>query len=50
VLWLPPGTWANWDRERLSRSGGTPEQYKHPCLVGDLKFRESLPVEGELAV
>src|SRR5262249_40995996 len=30
---LPAGFWARWDRERLRRSGGTLEQYKHPCLI-----------------
>jgi hypothetical protein len=50
VLWLPPGTWERWDRERLARSGGTAEQYKHPCLVGDLKFRESMPIQGETVI
>ncbi|MFL5342407.1 MAG: GH3 auxin-responsive promoter family protein [Gemmataceae bacterium] len=45
---LPPGFWQRWDRDRLARSGGVPEQYKHPCLLGDLKFRESAPVEQEV--
>jgi hypothetical protein len=44
ALWLPPGTWATWDRDRLAKAGGPPEQYKHPCLIGDLKFRDSMPV------
>jgi hypothetical protein len=44
VRWLPPGTWADWDGIRLAKSGGPPEQYKHPCLVGDLKFCESMPI------
>jgi hypothetical protein len=44
VFWLPRHTWANWDRERLAKSGGPPEQYKHPCLIGDLKFRDSVPI------
>lgn len=42
IHWLPKGTWAWWDRQRLSRAGGTPEQYKHPCLISDLHFRDSL--------
>jgi GH3 auxin-responsive promoter len=49
ILWLSPGTWAAWDRERLAKAGGPPEQYKHPCLVGDLKFRDQLSVEGEVS-
>jgi hypothetical protein len=37
---VPPGFWARWDRERLRQTGGVAEQYKHPCLIGDLKFAE----------
>src|SRR5262249_4298430 len=25
LLWLPPGAWANWDRDRLAKAGGPPE-------------------------
>lgn len=32
------GFWRDWDRQRLERTGGTAEQYKHPCLIGDLAF------------
>lgn len=39
---LPAGAWQRWDRQRLERTGGTLEQYKHPCLINDLKFRDSL--------
>jgi hypothetical protein len=46
---LPPGTWHRWDSQRLARTGGTLEQYKHPCLIGDPKFRESVVVEAEVA-
>jgi len=46
---LPPGTWLLWDRQRLKKSGGTLEQYKHPCLIADPKFRESMQVEEEVA-
>ena len=45
---LPAGTWAAWDRARLATTGGSPEQYKHPCLIGDLKFRATLPVLREI--
>jgi hypothetical protein len=41
---LPAGTWAIWDRDRLASTGGSPEQYKHPCLIGDLSFRQTMPV------
>jgi hypothetical protein len=45
---VPTGTWLRWDRQRLQRTGGTLEQYKHPCLVPDLHFRDSIPAEPEL--
>ncbi|MBY0228175.1 MAG: GH3 auxin-responsive promoter family protein, partial [Gemmataceae bacterium] len=37
---VPAGFWAKWDAERLKRNGGTLEQYKHPCLIGDLEFHK----------
>lgn len=40
---LPTGYWCNWDRERLAKTGGAPEQYKHPCLIGDLDFARTVP-------
>lgn len=49
VAFLPSGTWQKWDRERLARTGGTAEQYKHPCLIPDVKFRDTMPVEQEVA-
>jgi hypothetical protein len=45
---LPSGTWHRWDRDHLARSGGTPEQYKHPCLIPDPHFRNTMPVETEV--
>jgi hypothetical protein len=47
---LPPGTWLQWDMQRQQQTGGTLEQYKHPCLIPDTGFRDSMPVEQELAV
>jgi hypothetical protein len=38
---LPGGFWSRWDRERLQRSGGTLEQYKHPCLIADVNFHRT---------
>jgi hypothetical protein len=48
---LTPGTWSQWDRDRLAAAGGTAEQYKHPCLITDLEtaaalHRQSQPVPG----
>jgi hypothetical protein len=45
---VPAGTWAAWDRARLAATGGSPEQYKHPCLIGDLAFRETMKVLREV--
>ncbi len=48
--WLPSGAWKDFCRSRLERSGGTLEQYKHPCLVNDFEFVRQMRVEAELAV
>jgi hypothetical protein len=34
---LSRGSWADFQRRRLARSGGTVEQYKQPCLLSDLE-------------
>lgn len=39
---LPPGTWAKWDAARLATRGGSAEQYKHPCLVGETSLLQEL--------
>jgi hypothetical protein len=44
------GFWLQWDRQRLQQTGGTLEQYKHPCLINDLQFRERVSREQKLAV
>jgi hypothetical protein len=49
LVLLPPGAWQQWDQQRLARTGGTADQYKHPCLINDLKLRDALPVEQEVA-
>ncbi len=41
---LPAGAWAEWDRARLAKTGGSPEQYKHPALIGDVAFRNTMTV------
>ncbi|HET6572144.1 MAG TPA: GH3 auxin-responsive promoter family protein, partial [Fimbriiglobus sp.] len=46
---IPSGTWARWDRDRLATTGGSAEQYKHPCLIGDLGFKETMSVMKEIA-
>ena len=45
---IAAGTWAKWDRDRLASTGGSPEQYKHPCLIGDLKFKDTMTVVREV--
>lgn len=46
---IPTGAWSEWDRSRLSKTGGSPEQYKHPCLIGDLAFASSMTTRREVA-
>ncbi|MCE9565624.1 MAG: GH3 auxin-responsive promoter family protein [Planctomycetes bacterium] len=46
---IPTGEWTTWDRNRLSQTGGSPEQYKHPCLIGDIKFRDTMKVLREIS-
>ena len=33
---IAPGSWTDFQRRRLAKSGGTVEQYKQPCLLSDL--------------
>jgi hypothetical protein len=40
-------TWQEWDRNRLEHRGGTLEQYKHPCLISDPDFRQTIGVIEE---
>lgn len=42
---LPAGTWERFRRERLRQTAGA-EQYKHPCLTGDLDFAGRLVPTG----
>jgi hypothetical protein len=42
VEFVPDGAWQRWDRQRLLARGGTPEQYKHPCLISDPDFRRTI--------
>ncbi|MBM3995365.1 MAG: GH3 auxin-responsive promoter family protein [Planctomycetes bacterium] len=50
-LFLLPGQfWQQWDRQRLARTGGALDQYKHPCLIADPKFREGLVNVEEVRV
>lgn len=42
---LPAESWVRFARSRQARLGGSVEQYKHPCLVPDLKFCETFSRE-----
>ena len=35
------GSWVQFQRRRLAKSGGTVEQYKQPCLLADLRALEA---------
>jgi hypothetical protein len=48
AMLIPTGAWTAWDRARLAQTGGSPEQYKHPCLIGDMGFRETMQVMREV--
>jgi hypothetical protein len=48
ALRAAPLSWTRWDRERLQRTGGTLEQYKHPCLIGDHEFHQGVRRSGDL--
>ncbi len=48
--WVKGGFWQEWDRERLAQGGGTPEQYKHPCLIADPQFASGVLGRGSAAV
>ncbi len=37
---IPVGSWKRLCEERTTRVGGSVEQYKHPCLVPDVRFVE----------
>jgi hypothetical protein len=47
---LPTHSWQQWDRQRLTRTGGTAEQYKHPCLISDQNFRNSIRIDEEVSL
>ncbi|MEZ6140374.1 MAG: GH3 auxin-responsive promoter family protein [Zavarzinella sp.] len=36
------GAWHDWDLHRVRKTGGSVEQYKHPCLIGDLEFANQM--------
>ena len=45
---IATGAWLSWDRERLQKTGGSPEQYKHPCLIGNVEFATTMHHSAEV--
>jgi hypothetical protein len=45
---MAPGTWGEWDHRQMARRGGPETQYKHPALITDSHFRETICIEKEL--
>jgi len=43
---IPAGSWSDFQRRRLARSGGTVEQYKQPCLLSDLDALDGFRPQG----
>ena len=43
---IPAGSWAGFQARRLSRGGGTVEQYKQPCLLSDIEAIEAFRPQG----
>jgi hypothetical protein len=41
---LPVGTWQLWRESRLAKTGGSMEQYKHPCLLPTAESLSGLPI------
>lgn len=46
---VPTGTWHAWDVARLAKTGGSAEQYKRPCLIGDMGFKATMDVRREVS-
>ena len=46
---LADGSWAEFQKRRLARSGGTVEQYKQPHLIPDLSAIDSFQVLDHMA-
>jgi hypothetical protein len=44
ITCLPAGSWVEFQKRRLARSGGTVEQYKQPHLVPDLSAMDMFRV------
>lgn len=46
---VPPDAWQTFTRNRLTTSGGSADQYKHPCLLPDAKFEDRFIIEAGLS-
>ncbi|MDG2131086.1 MAG: GH3 auxin-responsive promoter family protein [Fuerstiella sp.] len=47
---VAPETWSRFARNRLRMSGGSVEQYKHPCLLPDPRFEELFVTSAKATV
>ena len=47
VRLLPAGSWLDFQKRRLARSGGTAEQYKQPCLLSDIRAIDGFSLRPE---
>jgi hypothetical protein len=47
---IKPGSWLDFQRRRLARSGGVAEQYKQPCLLPDLEVLGEFPEVADAPV
>lgn len=45
---IAAGAWAIWDVERLKKTGGAAEQYKRPCLIGDVNFANTMTIQESI--
>lgn len=46
---IPPQAWKTFTQHRLTITGGSPDQYKHPCLLPDAEFNNSFLKDSGLA-
>lgn len=46
---IPSQAWQKFTHSRLTTSGGSPDQYKHPCLLPDAEFQNRFLKDSGLA-
>ena len=48
VRLVPDGSWQQLRERKLAERGGTPEQYKHPCIAPQLEFADQFGCLAEI--